>query len=290
MPGICLRAEEVENVSSYENYTETSRNYDKTRKPIGTEIIVGCMAQTLVPLNRAVVLDAGCGTGSYSQVLLRQVGRIEAVDLNHGMLEEAGRKLAEAEEKGRIAFHTSRIDELPFEDDTFDGVMINQVLHHLPDDASEGFPEHRRVFEEFARVLKPGGALTVNTCSQLQLRQGYWYYALIPEAAATLRSRFAPIERLTEILLDSGFYYHGRIAPTDATIQSGSYLDPHGPLRKEWRDGDSTWSLVEEDELDRALSKVRMLDKEGGLGDYMDHHDARRRDIGQVTILFATLE
>ena len=277
-------------MSSYENYTETSKNYDKTREPAGMEIITGCMAQTPVPLDRATVLDAGCGTGSYSQALLRHVGRIEAVDLNEGMLDAAEQKLAEAAEGGRISFHSARIDELPFEDDTFDGVMINQVLHHLPDDASEGFPEHRRVFEEFARVLKPGGVLTVNTCSQHQLQHGYWYYALIPQAAETLRRRFAPVENLTQILQKTGFAYHGRFAPTDATIQSNSYLDPHGPLRKEWRDGDSTWSLVEEDELERALARVRELDKEGGLGDYMDHHDARRQDVGQVTILFATRE
>lgn len=275
-------------MSSYENYTKTSRNYDKTRKPVGAEIVVGCIAQAPVPIGRSTVLDAGCGTGSYSQALLPHVGKIEAVDLNEGMLEVAGRKLAEDEEKGRISFHSSRIDELPFESGTFDGVMINQVLHHLPDDSSEGFPAHRRVFEEFARVLKPGGALTVNTCSQQQLQHAYWYYALIPQAAATLRRRFAPVERLMEILQECGFSYHGRFAPTDATIQSGSYLDPHGPLKKEWRDGDSTWSLVEEDELESALSKVRELDGEGGLGDYMDHHDTQRRDIGQVTILFAT--
>lgn len=277
-------------VSSYENYTETSKNYDKTREPAGMEIIIGCMAQTPVSLREATVLDAGCGTGSYSQALLRHVGRIEAVDLNEGMLEAAEQKLARAEEEGRISFNSARIDELPFEDDTFDGVMINQVLHHLPDDASAGFPEHRRVFEEFARVLKPGGALTVNTCSQQQLRHGYWYYALIPQAAETLRNRFAPIENLIQILQKTGFAYNGRFTPTDATIQSGSYLDPHGPLRKEWRDGDSTWSLVEENELERALAKVRELGKEGGLGDYMDHHDAHRRDIGQVTVLFATRE
>ena len=277
-------------MSSYENYTETSRNYDKTREPVGTEIIVGCMAQAPAPLGQTTVLDAGCGTGSYSQALLRHVGRIEAVDLNEGMLEVAGRKLAEAEERGRISFHSSRIDELPFEDGTFDGVMINQVLHHLPDNASEGFPAHRRVFEEFARVLKPGGALTVNTCSQEQLRNGIWYYSLIPNAVETIRSRFAPIDELTRLLKDCGFDYRGRFVPTDATIQGVSYLDPHGPLKKEWRDGDSTWSLVAEDELERAISRVRELDEEGGLGDYVDHHDARRRDIGQVTILSATRE
>ncbi|MGF1470764.1 MAG: class I SAM-dependent methyltransferase [Rubrobacteraceae bacterium] len=275
-------------MSSYENYTETSKNYDKTREPVGTEVIVGCMAHAPVPLDRTTVLDAGCGTGSYSRALLHYVGKIEAVDMNEGMLAVAQQKMPAAEGEGRISFHQSSIDELPFEEATFDGVMINQVLHHLPDDALEGFPAHRRVFEEFARVLKPGGILTVNTCSQQQLKHGYWYYALIPQAATVLRSRFAPVDSLVEVLRDSGFAYNGRFAPTDATIQSGSYLDPHGPLKKEWRDGDSTWSLVAEEELDLALSRVRELDKEGGLADYMDHHDTRRRDIGQVTILFAS--
>ena len=148
-------------MSSYENYTQKSRNYDKTREPVGTEISVGCFAHAPVPLDRAEILDAGCGTGNYSRAMLDYVGRIEAVDMNPGMLEVAAQKLAGKRDEGRISFHSARIDELPFEDEHFDGVMINQVLHHLPDEAAKDFPAHRRVFAEFARVLKPGGVLTV---------------------------------------------------------------------------------------------------------------------------------
>ena len=162
-------------MSSYEDYTTKSRYYDKTREPVGTEIAIGCFAHAPVPLDRTVILDAGCGTGNYSQAMLGYVGRIEAVDLNPGMLEVASRKLAQARDEERISFHSGAIDDLPFEDATFDGVMINQVLHHLPDEPSKGFPAHRRVFREFARVLKPGGVLIVNTCSQEQLRHGYWH-------------------------------------------------------------------------------------------------------------------
>jgi hypothetical protein len=144
------------------------------------------------------------------------------------------------------------------------------------------------VFREFARVLKPGGVLTVNTCSQEQLRHGYWYYDLIPRGAQTLRERFAPITVLTRLLQDSGFDYRGRFAPTDATIQGDSYFDPRGPLSKEWRNGDSTWSLVPEDELQQALSRVRELDERGEIEDYLSRSDAHREDIGQITILFAT--
>jgi SAM-dependent methyltransferase len=273
-------------LSSYEDYTRKSANYDKTREPVGTEILVGCFAHAPVPLDRTVVLDAGCGTGSYSDALLGYVGRIEAVDLNPGMLEVAARKLAWAGD--RVSFHSSRIDELPFDEATLDGVMINQVLHHLPDDPAEGFPAHRGVFREFARVLKPGGVLTVSTCSQEQLRHGYWHYHLIPEAADALRNRYVPIDELLEILDDSGLAHRGNFAPIDATVQGDAYLDPRGPLSREWRDGDSVWSLVAEDRLNRALSRIRRLDGRGELEAYVARNDAPRAHIGQVTVVFAS--
>ena len=273
-------------MSSYENYTHKSGNYDKTREPIGTEILVGCFAHAPVPLDRTVVLDAGCGTGSYSNALLAYVGRIEAVDMNPGMLDVAARKLAWAGD--RISFHSSRIDELPFENATLDGIMINQVLHHLPDDAAEGFPAHRRVFQEFARVLKPGGILAVSTCSQEQLRHGYWHYHLIPEAADALRNRYVPIDELLEILDDCELEHRGSFAPLDATVQGDSYFDPTGPLNKEWRDGDSVWSLLAEDRLNRTLSRLRELEERGELKTYVARNDAMRSHIGQVTIVFAS--
>jgi ubiquinone/menaquinone biosynthesis C-methylase UbiE len=275
-------------MSSYEDYTRKSKVYDKTREPVGTVISVGAFAHSCAPLGEMVVLDAGCGTGNYSRAMLEYVGRVEAVDMNPGMLEVAARKLAKAQAEGRVAFHCARIDALPFEDATFDGVMINQVLHHLPDEPSRGFPAHRRVFREFARVLKPGGVLVVNTCSQEQLRHGYWHYHLIPAAADALRNRYAPLEELVEIMSDCGFTHGGDFAPLHAAVQGKAYFDPRGPLSQDWRDGDSVWSLVGEDELDRALSKIRKLDANAELETYVARHDARRSDIGQITVLTAS--
>jgi ubiquinone/menaquinone biosynthesis C-methylase UbiE len=275
-------------MSSYEDYTQKSKNYDKTREPVGTEVAVGCFARAPMPLERMVVLDAGCGTGNYSQAMIEYVGRIEAVDMNPGMLEVAAQKLAGPRYEGRISFHSSRIDELPFDGEHFDGVMISQVLHHLPDEASKGFPVHRQVFAEFARVLKPGGVLVVNTCSQEQLRHGYWHYSLIPEAADALRARYAPLDELVEILDYCGFEHRGRIAPTDAAVQGESYFDPRGPLSKEWRDGDSVWSLVSKDRLERVVERIRELDERGELEGYAARNDALRPNLGQATVLHAS--
>ena len=149
-------------MSSYENYTATSAHYDATRGPIGVEVILGCLARSGRPLSEQVLVDAGCGTGNYSVALLEHVARIEAVDMNEGMLGVARGKLGDAEEAGRIRFHHAAIDSLPLETESVDAVMINQVLHHLPDDAAGGWPLTRKVIGEFARVLRPGGVLSVN--------------------------------------------------------------------------------------------------------------------------------
>lgn len=266
-------------MSSYEDYGRASKNYDKTRRPVGAEAIAGCMAMGAAPLSEMTLLDAGCGTGNYSVAMAPHVRRIEAVDMSPAMIEAAKRKLPDT------SFHEAPIDDLPFGDFFFDGVMVNQVLHHLPETGG-GFSEHRRAVEEMSRVIKPGGVLTINTCSQSQLSGAYWYYALIPEAAKSLRSRYAPPGLLAEFMEASGLEYRGRISPADAIVQGEAYFDLRGPLSGEWRDGDSIWSLAPEEERSRAISKVEAMEADGTLEGYFAEHDARRADIGQVSVLY----
>jgi ubiquinone/menaquinone biosynthesis C-methylase UbiE len=121
-------------VSSYELYERTSADYDRTRWPIGLEIITGCLAMARMPLGQMTLLDAGCGTGNYARAFIDRVARIEAVDLSARMLEVARAKLADALPAGRAALHRAPIDALPLDDASVDGAMVNQVLHHLGDD------------------------------------------------------------------------------------------------------------------------------------------------------------
>jgi len=79
-----------------------------------------------------------------------------------------------------------------------------------------------------------------------------------------------------------------RMASEIRVVQPDAYFDPRGPLSKEWRDGDSVWSLVAEDRLDRALSRIRTLDERGELEAYVTRNDAPRAHIGQVTVVFAS--
>ena len=273
-------------MSSFEKYDETSRHYDATRQAVGSEIILGCLARHEKPLGELRVLDAGCGTGAYSAALVARVGRIEALDLSQGMLAQARAKLADQEKAGRIGFHQGAITELPFEDEDFDAVTINQVIHHLGD-AGENFARLRQVMGEVARVLRPGGMLVLNHCSQEQLRDAYWYYRLAPRAHDRVRRNFAPIETLRSIWTEASLAARGAFVPLDAVCQGAAYFDGRGPLDKVWRDGDSFWALVEPEELDTAQAQVRALDEAGELDAFVTEHDARRPSIGQITFLCA---
>jgi ubiquinone/menaquinone biosynthesis C-methylase UbiE len=273
-------------MSSYEQYDGTAAHYDRTRWPIGVEIIVGCFAQGHARLADMTLLDAGCGTGNYARALLPHVARIEALDRSAGMLEVARRKLTDAVEDGRVVLHQGSIDALPLADASVDGVMINQVLHHLPDDPEAGWPAHRRVLGECARVLRPGGVLVINTCSHAQTEQGFWPFHLVPRARGEIIRRLMALDALETALSERGIEPRGRFVPVDAVLQGEDYLDPRGPLRAAWRAGDSIWALVDETELAEVERTLRDLDQHGQLEAYVAEHDAMRPQIGQVTFLY----
>ena len=179
------------------------------------------------------------------------------------------------------------IDQLPFEAAAFDGVMVNQVLHHIADDAAAGYPRVSRIISEFARVLKPGGRLIINSCSHRQMESGFWYGALIPEEIVMMRDRHVPLTELRELLERCGFENLGSFVPVDAAMQGEAYLDPRGPLDPEWRKGDSLWTTVSPERLTEVCARIRDMDDEGRLEAFVREKDAPRREIGQMTFLHA---
>jgi ubiquinone/menaquinone biosynthesis C-methylase UbiE len=95
------------------------------------------------------VLDIGCGTGIVSLILARKGFQVVGIDHSIDMLEIARHKAASLNLSGRITFIQSDIEKISFEDNSFDGITCQGVLHHLRD--------MRPVLAEAYRVLKPGG-------------------------------------------------------------------------------------------------------------------------------------
>ena len=68
------------------NYQYVSRFYDNRRTAVGVDIIRNKLENNELPINRQLLVDAGCGPGIYSAALVKNVRKIEAIDLNAGML------------------------------------------------------------------------------------------------------------------------------------------------------------------------------------------------------------
>lgn len=267
----------------YEDYQETSRNYDRSRVPIGVEIILSCLASSAVPLRKQAILDGGCGTGNYLRALAGKVGCLYGLDLNPAMSAVANRKLADA---AHVQVAVGSLFSLPYARQRFDGMLCNQVVHHL--DAGNGaFPNLRRSLVGFHRVLRPGGVLVINTCCHRQLFDGYWYADLLDQAVRRVAQRYAPLDLIATFLKDAGFRPGGTIVPKDAILQGEAYLDPRAVLRKEFRDGDSVWALATETEANRALQRIEAMDRDGSLEDYFRERERRRQEVGQTTFVWA---
>jgi len=121
-----------------------------------------------LPAN-ARVLELGCGHGllwkeNASRVLAGW--DITLSDLSGGMLDSAWRNLVVT---GR-AFQFKEIDaqSIPYEDETFDAVIANHMLYHVPD--------RPKGIAEIKRVLKPGGRLFATTVGKDHMKEMMdWY-------------------------------------------------------------------------------------------------------------------
>lgn len=277
-------------MSQYANYTLASDNYDATRIPVGVDTLLSCLARTEVPLGEQAVLEAGCGTGNYLKALRPHLGTLFGIDFNEGMLAQARAKLGQD-----VELLCGSILDMPYENERFDGITCNQVLHHLeegPDAADEvamqtlcSFLNVTRFVQEAYRILRPGGAFVVNTTTHEQFADGYWWADLIPAAVARLSCRMPSFDQLQQILADTGFELESVSVDLHGILQGSSYLDPQGPLREAWRAGDSTWTLVSDSELAAARQRVERMNADGTMQAYLDQRETKRLEIGQSTFI-----
>jgi ubiquinone/menaquinone biosynthesis C-methylase UbiE len=112
----------------------------------------------------ADVLDCPCGYGRHSIPLARAGFRVVGADRSPVLLEEARRRAGEGGPTWVEADHR----ELPFADASFDAVLnLFSSLGYRGEDGD------RQTLSEFRRVLRPGGALVVETMHRDRLASIY---------------------------------------------------------------------------------------------------------------------
>jgi SAM-dependent methyltransferase len=172
----------------------------------------------------ARVLDVGCGNGSYYQPLVHYYSAdgsmldYHGVDMSAGML------------KNHLAFskHPLLVGDaqiLPYADNSFDVVMANHMLYHVPD--------IDKAITEFRRVLKPDGALMIatnsqNTMPEMQVLMRRAIILLTRSNASQVQPPTAPSELFS---LESGTrqlsrYFYGVVRHDFPSALVFSEIDP----------------------------------------------------------------
>jgi ubiquinone/menaquinone biosynthesis C-methylase UbiE len=112
----------------------------------------------------AKILELGCGHGLLWRENISRIPMAWSItlsDLSPGMLDAAWRNLVVT---GR-AFQFKEIDaqSIPFQDETFDAVIANHMLQHVPD--------RPKAIAEIKRVLRPHGKLIATTIGKNHMLQ-----------------------------------------------------------------------------------------------------------------------
>jgi len=161
-----------------EIYLKRYRSPHPIRRKVHHEIYESVL-QYVEPGKR--VLDAGGGEGVLGALMALKGAEVSVLDLSQPNV-DAGVKVAESlgADLSRLNYLVGDAEALPFENNSFDCVVSNHVLEHLPD-FKKGLHEIYRVTNDRAVIAVP---TCLNLCS-LSLLGGAPYYTL------TKRSLFA---------------------------------------------------------------------------------------------------
>lgn len=141
------------------------------------------------------LLDLGCGNGwfCYELAELSPGTRFYGIDISTFRIDMFKRHIEESGSQDRMEAASANGENLPFPDNSFDLVVMREVLEHLQEPA--------KTFLEIHRILIPGGYLLITTPTKLMTE--FWkFMAIIPAFVKRLLKK-EPLLKKTMTVYDS---------------------------------------------------------------------------------------
>ncbi|TMJ80680.1 MAG: metalloregulator ArsR/SmtB family transcription factor [Alphaproteobacteria bacterium] len=146
-----VRAQRADAAQNY--FRRHAAEWDRIRKlHVADEAVEGAILRAFSDAPVRALLDLGTGTGRMLELLGPQIQRGLGLDLSLDMLSLARTRLDRAGLR-HCSVRQGDIYDLALPKDSFDAVVVHQVLHFLEDGA--------RAIKEAACVLRPAGRLLV---------------------------------------------------------------------------------------------------------------------------------
>ncbi len=140
-----------------EYYDDWAEDYDRTLarwQYEAPERAAALLRSALDP--GSVILDAGCGTGLTGKALARAgFATVDGIDVSRRSLERA----AESGAYRSLEYVDMQKPPLPFDNDSYDGLVCVGVFTYLPDSAG--------ILGEFCRVVRSDGAMVLSQRSDI---------------------------------------------------------------------------------------------------------------------------
>jgi SAM-dependent methyltransferase len=192
-------------------YDDVADTYDAERDAAAEVGFVESLADALDSDDR--VLDAGCGGGKAVLETLADDVRTVGLDVSAAQLALAGDRVPSA------ALARGDMARLPFADGAFDAVCSLHAMIHVPRE------HHGAVFEEFARICRPGARFLVTAgTGAWEGENDDWL-----DSGASMQWSFPETERSRELLRDAGFAIDEETVVDDAA-GGGEWLFLRGTL------------------------------------------------------------
>lgn len=122
--------------------------------PITEKRLNRCLGELQDKLEGKLVLEAGCGAGRFTEVLLKKGAYLVSSDLSSAV--EVNQENFPQNEHHMVI--QADINDMPFEDESFDVVVCLGVIQHTPS------PE--KTIEDLFKLVKKGGTLVIDHYSK----------------------------------------------------------------------------------------------------------------------------